>query len=147
MTSHTNGEIMAEAIQRHDLDCVQMALNASRNGRFEELALPAANKKNLGVIAMKVTGQEFLLGAGAGKADINSLLRYSMSLPVTTAVVGMPQLEMLEHNVQAARSFSPFSEPEMERMRQEVSPSREGLEHNLIGHLDGPTECPEMFTA
>src|SRR5437879_3332492 len=86
MTSHTNGEVMAKAIERHDLDCVQMALNASRNGRFEELALPAANAKNLGIIAMKVTGQEFLLGTAAGKADIDSLLHYSMSLPVTAAV-------------------------------------------------------------
>src|SRR5438067_13785026 len=42
MTSHTNGEVMAEAIKRHDLDCVQMALNASRNARFEELAHPEA---------------------------------------------------------------------------------------------------------
>src|SRR4030095_17267398 len=66
MTSHTRGTVMAQAIERHDLDCVQMALNASRNGRFEELALPAANKKNLGVIAMKVTGQDFLLAAGGG---------------------------------------------------------------------------------
>ena len=63
---------MARAIERHDLDCVQMALNASRNGRFEELALPAANKKNLGIIAMKVTGQEFLVGEGAGKADMRA---------------------------------------------------------------------------
>jgi len=37
---------MAQAIRHNDLDCVQMALNASRNGRFEELALPQANKKN-----------------------------------------------------------------------------------------------------
>jgi uncharacterized protein len=147
MTSHTNGEVMAQAIERHDLDCVQMALNASRNGRFEELALPAANKKNLGVIAMKVTGQEFLLGNGGGKSDINALLRYSMSLPVTTAVVGMPHLEMLEHNVEIARSFSPLSDQEMERMRKDVSPSREGLEHNLTGHLDGPTATPEIFWA
>ncbi|MGC2195249.1 MAG: aldo/keto reductase [Terriglobales bacterium] len=147
MTSHTNGEVMAQAIQRHDLDCVQMALNASRNGRFEELALPAANQKNLGVIAMKVTGQEFLLGSGTGKAGINSLVRYSMSLPVTTAVVGMPHLEMLEHNVEVARSFTPLSEPEMERLRREVDPSREGLEHNLVGHLDGPTGTPEIFCA
>src|SRR5207249_2579477 len=71
VTSHTNGEILATAIQRHDLDCVQMALNASRNGRFEELALPAANAKNLGIIAMKVTGQEFLLGNAAAKAPQN----------------------------------------------------------------------------
>src|SRR5246127_4530844 len=147
MTSHTNGEVMAQAIQRHDLDCVQMALNASRNGRFEELALPAANKKNLGVIAMKITGQEFLLGDGSGKADINSLLRYSMSLPVTTAVVGMPHLEMLEHNVEIARNFSAYSEQEMERLRRDLAPAREGLEHNLVGHLDGPTRGPHLFTA
>jgi len=147
MTSHTSGEVIAQAIERHDLDCVQMALNASRNGRFEELALPAANKKNLGVIAMKVTGQEFLLGGGAGKADITSLLRYSISLPVTTAVVGMPHLEMLEHNTDVARNFAPLGEHEMERLRRDLTPSREGLEHKLVGHLDGPTANPDIFWA
>ena len=147
MTSHTNGEVMAKAIERHDLDCVQMALNASRNGRFEELALPAANKKNLGVIAMKVTGQEFLVGEGAGKADMNSLLRYSMSLPVATAVVGMPKPEMLVHNVETARSFSPLSDQENDRLRRQLGVSREGLEKRLVGHLDGPTQNPEIFCA
>src|SRR3954463_16206850 len=142
MTSHTNGEVMAEAIKRHDLDCVQMALNASRNGRFEELALPAANKKNLGVIAMKITGQEFLVGDGSGKANMTSLLRYSMSLPVTTAVVGMPKPEMLAHNVEIARGFSPLDDQEKERIRQQVGPSREGLEQKLVGHVDGPTTSP-----
>ena len=145
MTSHTNGEVLARAIQRHDLDCVQMALNASRNGRFEELALPAANVKNLGVIAMKVTGQEFLLGSGSGKTNIDSLLRYSLSLPVTTAVVGMPRLEMLEQNTTLARDFSPFSNEEINRLRLRLAPSRDGMEHRLSGHLDGPTAIPELF--
>jgi hypothetical protein len=145
MTSHTNGEVMAQAIKRHDLDCVQMALNASRNGRFEELALPAANAKNLGIIAMKITGQEFLVGDGPGKAEMTSLLRYSMSLPVTTAVVGMPRPEMLAHNVETARSFAPLSDQEKERLRQQLGPAREGLEKRLVGHLDGPTGCPEIF--
>jgi predicted aldo/keto reductase-like oxidoreductase len=147
MTSHTDGEVMATAIQRHDLDCVQMALNASRNGRFEELALPAADRKNLGVIAMKVTGQEFLVGSGAGKAEMSSLLRYSMSLPVTTAVVGMPRPEMLEHNVEIARTFSPLKDDEKDRLRQQLGPSREGLEKRLVGHLDGPTANAEIFFA
>src|SRR5499427_7903421 len=147
MTSHTNGEIMAKAIERHDLDCVQMALNASRNGRFEELALPAANKKNLGIIAMKVTGQEFLLGPGTGKADIHSLLRYSMSLPVTTAVVGMPHIEMLERNIEIAKSFSPLTDQEKDRLRQQLGNAREGLEKRLVGHLDGPTADPTLFCA
>src|SRR3954453_2123123 len=147
MTSHTNGEVMAQAIQRHDLDCVQMALNASRNGRFEEAALPAANAKNLGVIAMKVTGQEFLVGDGPGKADMNSLLRYSMSLPVTTAVVGMPRPEMLAHNVEIARNFSALNEQEKDRLRQQLGTSREGLEKKLVGHVDGPTTSPKIFQA
>ncbi len=147
MTSHTNGEVMATAIQRHDLDCVQMALNASRNGRFEELALPAANAKNLGVIAMKITGQEFLVGDGPGKADMNSLLRYSMSLPVTTAVVGMPRPEMLAHNIETARSFTALNDQEKERLRQQLNPAREGMEKRLVGHLDGPTANPEIFLA
>jgi len=145
MTSHTSGEIMAQAIQRHDLDCVQMALNASQNGRFEELALPAARAKNLGIIAMKVTGQEYLLGSAAGKGDIDALLRYSLSLAVTTAVVGMPRKEMLDHNIQSARNFSAFPEADMDRLRQSVRPSREGLEKNLTGHHDGPTLHAQSF--
>jgi predicted aldo/keto reductase-like oxidoreductase len=145
MTSHTSGGVMAEALTRNDLDCVQMALNASGNGHFEELALPAANHKNLGVIAMKVTGQEFLLGEAPGKAQITSLLRYSMSLPVTTAVVGMPHLRMLEENVAIARKFAPFNDAEMQQLRQSLSPSREGLEQRLVGHLDGPTRNPKLF--
>jgi predicted aldo/keto reductase-like oxidoreductase len=145
MTSHTSGEVMAQAIQRHDLDCVQMALNASQNGRFEELALPAARAKNLGIIAMKVTGQEFLLKNDAGNANIDSLLRYSMSLPVTTAVVGMPRKEMLDDNIEIARTFTPFPESDMERMRKTLQPSRGDLEKRLTGHYDGPTANPERF--
>lgn len=147
MTSHTDGEVLARAIERHDLDCVQMALNPTGNGRLEELALPAARKKNLGIIAMKVAGQEFLLGTGPGKTDFDPLLRYSMSLPVTAAVVGMPRVDMLEHNIELARNFSPLAEGEMGRLRQELEVSREALEKKLIGHLDGPTCTPEVFWA
>ncbi len=145
MTSHTDGEVMAQAIERHDLDCVQMALNASRNGRFEELSLPAARRKNLGVIAMKVTGQEFLLGNQPDKTDIHSLLRYSLSLPVTTAVVGMPRVECIEQNTEIARNFSPLGKDELERLQQNLAPLRAPLEHKLVGHLDGPAQPTEGF--
>jgi predicted aldo/keto reductase-like oxidoreductase len=145
MTSHTSGEVLAEAIRRHDLDCVQMALNASQNGKFEELALPAARAKNLGIIAMKITGQEFLLGSSPGKGEMDSLLRYSLSLPVSAAVVGMPRKEMLDHNLEIARNFAPWPESDMERLRKELQPSRDGLEKNLSGHSDGPTDQPRSF--
>jgi predicted aldo/keto reductase-like oxidoreductase len=147
MTSHTNGEVMAQAIERHPLDCVQMALNATRNGRFEELALPAANKKKLGIIAMKVTGQEFLVGTGENQANIAQLLRYSMGLPVTTAVIGMPKVEHIEQNIEIARTFKPLDPVERESLRNGLGPVRDALQKRLSGHLDGPTNCPELFYA
>jgi hypothetical protein len=135
MTSHTDGAVMATAIERHDLDCVQMAMNPSRALRFEELALPAANRKKLGVILMKVTGQDKLLAPG--KADAASLLRYAWSLPISTAVCGMPKLEFLEANVAAARAYaSPLAPAEMDRLRQQYADRTETMERFFAHHVD-----------
>jgi predicted aldo/keto reductase-like oxidoreductase len=145
MTSHTDGPTLAQAIERHPLDCVQMALNPTGNGSFEKTALVAANKKKLGVIAMKVFGQENLIGTEPGKTDPVSLMRFALSLPVTTAVSGMPEVEMLERNVALGRSFTPFTAMDMARLREELSVSRPMLEKKLVGHLDGPTDHPDIF--
>jgi aryl-alcohol dehydrogenase-like predicted oxidoreductase len=135
MTSHADGAVMATAIERHDLDCVQMAMNPARTLRFEELALPAANRKRLGVILMKVTAQDKLLGAS--KADAGTLLRYAWSLPISTAVCGMPKLEFLEANVAAARSFSaPLSPAEMDRLRRQYAVSAVELGRFFRHHHD-----------
>jgi hypothetical protein len=110
-------------------------MNPARALRFEELALPAANRKRLGVILMKVTGQDALLGAG--KADASVLLRYAWSLPIATAVCGMPKLEFLEANVAAARSFStPLPPAEMDRLRREYAVSTMDLGRYFARHHD-----------
>lgn len=136
MTSHTDGPTMAKAIERHPLDCVQMALNAARNGEFEKVALPAARKKKLGIIAMKITGQEFLLGDGPGKTNINELLSYSVSLPVTTGVIGMPKVADIDHNTALLRHFKRLDEEAMNRIRWQMSPATQPLTRRLVGHLD-----------
>jgi aryl-alcohol dehydrogenase-like predicted oxidoreductase len=136
MTSHTDGAVMAKAIERNDLDCVQMAMNPARAARFEELALPAANEKNLGVILMKVTGQDKLMVDGG--ADAASLLRYAWSLPVSAAVCGMPKLEHLEANVATAKAYSsPLPPAEMERLRQQLAGRKVVLERFFAHHHDG----------
>lgn len=136
MTSHTDGATMAKAIERHDLDCVQMFLNPSQALGFEELALPAAKKKNLGVIAMKVTAQEKIVGSGPGLADIASLLRYDLSLPVAAAVIGMPKIHHIRQNLEIVRNFRPFSATEADRVRELVAPSRRMLEQAFACHGD-----------
>jgi uncharacterized protein len=137
MTSHTDGAVMAKAIEHNDLDCVQMAMNPSRALRFEELALPAAKKKNLGVILMKVTAQEKLVGEGAGKADIESLIRYALTLPVSAAVIGMPRVQFIDQNIAAVKSFKPLSEGEMNGLRAQLASSRISLERFFTHHRDG----------
>jgi hypothetical protein len=135
MTSHTDGAVMARAIERHDLDCVQMAMNPARALRFEKLALPAARRKSLGVILMKVTGQDKLLAAG--KADAASLLRYAWSLPITAAVCGMPKREFLEANVATARAFAaPLPQAEMDRLRQMYADRTVAIARFFADHRD-----------
>jgi hypothetical protein len=135
ITSHTDGAVMAQAIGRNDLDCVQLAMNPARAARFEELALPAAYQKNLGVILMKVTGQDRLMVDGG--ADAVSLLHYAWSLPVSTVVCGMPKLEFLQANVASARAYNvPMAPAEMERLRQLLAGRRVVLEDFFARHQD-----------
>jgi len=135
MTSHADGVVMAKAIERHDLDCVQMAMNPARALRFEKLALPAARKKNLGVILMKVTGQDKLLVPG--KADAAALLHYAWSLPITTAVCGMPKREFLEANAAAARAYAtPLSPAAMDRLRQMYAVNTVEMARFFTDHRD-----------
>jgi uncharacterized protein len=136
MTSHTDGAVMAKAIERNDLDCVQMAMNAARALQFEELALPAAKKKNLGVILMKVTSQEKLVGTGPGRTDMTSLLRYALSLPVSAVVIGMPKREFISENIATARGFTPMNEQEMDRVRKAVAPQQAAVASFFSDHVD-----------
>jgi predicted aldo/keto reductase-like oxidoreductase len=136
MTSHTDGAVMARAIERNDLDAVQMAMNAARTNRFEELALVAANKKDLGIICMKVTAQEQLVGEGLGRTNIESLLRYALSLPVSTAVVGMPKPEFLDENLRLARTFAPLSPADQDKIHQQVAPRQAAVAAYFTGHRD-----------
>lgn len=123
VTCHTNPVVLKQALERHDFDCTQMALNAARIGNvkgrprsFEEIALPVALKKGMGVTAMKIFGQEKLLNT----TSIENLVRYSMSLPVAATVIGMPQLEHLDANIAIAKNFKPMKSDEMKKLYESL---------------------------
>lgn len=149
VTCHTDPAVLKVMLERHDLDCVQMALNAAMAGMgegqgrgatagsrpgatFEELALPVAVRKKMGVTAMKVFAQDRI--SGLAPADL--LIRYAMSLPVACAVIGMPQLEHLEANARLAQNFQPLSEEQMRELRQKLAPQRARLERFFRHHAD-----------
>jgi uncharacterized protein len=153
ITSHYNPAVLKMAIERSDIDCVQMALNAARQGMtsgshrmvlnpamagsFQQIALPAARKKNLGILAMKVMGQEALIGPGPNKSDAAHLLQYTLSLPVAAAVVGMPKLEIIRQNTAWARSFRPMSREEMNDFSRRISRTNKlALDLKFAEHVD-----------
>ncbi len=136
ITCHADPAALKAALERHDFDCTQMALNAAlarmanvpggmkatpmRAGGFEELALPVAVRKGMGVIAMKVFGQDQLAGA----APFADLLTYALSLPVSLASCGMPKLEYIERNVALVRHFKPMTAEERRRLVDSISAER-----------------------
>ena len=152
ITSHTHPDVLATALDRHDFDCTQMALNAAKQGRsqnsrepvdnapedsFEAVALPVAVRKHMGVLVMKATGQESLVGDGPGKSGIGRLLQYALSLPVSSAVVGMPTLDFIRENVEVAKGFEPMPRDEMERYSDEMSDlNKHAMDMHFCCHVD-----------
>ena len=162
VTSHTDPVALAKALDRYDFDCTQMALNAGMQGRspegggywkkggnndffgealppkpfpgtsFEDVALPVAVRKNMGIIAMKVTAQEGLIGTGPAKSEARHLIRYALSLPVAVVTVGMPQLEFIRQNTQLVRDFKPMSKPEMRDLSRRLAEANKlALDHHF----------------
>lgn len=149
VTCHTDPQVLRTALERHDFDCTQMALNAAlvgmTSGRggmtvnrdkkvsFERVALPVAVRRNLGVIAMKVFAQDALVG----QAPAEKLLAYALSLPVATAVVGMPRLELIEQNAALARAFRPLPPEEMRSLSERLAGANKlALDRYFTRHQD-----------
>lgn len=136
ITCHAAPEALKLALERHDFDCTQMALNAALArmaegqagmkatpmpaGGFEELALPVAVRKGMGIIAMKVFAQDQITDA----APIDQLLRYSLSLPVSLASLGMPRPEFIDRNVAIARAFTPMTGAERRGLVDSIASER-----------------------
>jgi aryl-alcohol dehydrogenase-like predicted oxidoreductase len=146
-TGHYNPEVLLEAVDRFDIDTLLVSLNAAQTSHplsmapgeplaaFEEEVLPAAVAKGIGVNAMKVMGQGNLVGDAAGSAE--ELIRYVLSLPISTAVIAHTSLPILEQNVAAARSFHPMDEGEKAALRSRLSGVAPAWARFLHDHEDG----------
>ena len=149
ITCHADPQVLKTALERHDFDCTQMALNAgtvsmmsgtggmvpdkSVTTSFETVALPVALRKKMGVLAMKIFAQDALVG----QAPIEKLLYYTLSLPVTAAVVGMPKVEHIDRNVASARKFKQLSAAEMKQLGHTLSQkNKAALDRYFLHHVD-----------
>ena len=137
LTGHEDAAILKQAIERYDFDTLLTTLNpVNRRRQFRQELLPAANEKGMGVIAMKVMGggngclvignplQKVLRpyhDQTAQQARAPLLLRYTLSLPVSVAVVGVASIEQLKANVATATEFAPLAASEREQLERQMA--------------------------
>lgn len=140
VSSHTSGPTLAKFLRRHRMDVVQCGLNVATNGPhdmgFEELVLPLAVEQGLGIIAMKVMGQDQIVNKYEA-FGYDTCLRYSLSLPVTTATVGMPKPEHLTMNLALVRDFKPYNPEEMQQIKEKAAGE---IQSSFIDHMHGHSD-------
>ena len=123
-TGHHNAKVHLGMLQTgFPFDAVQMPLNAfdANFKSFEQQVLPELNKRGMAALGMKpLNGHGEAIKNGVVTAE--EALRYAMSLPVATTITGMDSLEVLHQNLQIAQNFKPFSESEMQELRDRCKP-------------------------
>jgi hypothetical protein len=143
VSGHADPAVLIEAISRFPFDTILLALNAAdpHHLSFEEKLLPLAVEKEMGIIGMKIPARGRLLAGftppplghpgrrpqdkGPGTLKMQEALRYVLSLPVSTVIVGCDSVAQLEENVRLAREFNPLSGTQMAALEEKARPVHE----------------------
>lgn len=96
---HKWNDASQKSFKEFDIDVVMCPINAARSNGNEDNLIPLAQKRDLGIIAIKVMGQNALIGSVSG----DDLLRYAMTLPISVLNVGMDNFAALESCVEVSR--------------------------------------------
>jgi len=138
VSGHADPDVLIAAIERFDFDCILLAVNAADPHylSFKEKLLPLAVEKEMGIIGMKIPSRGLLLrswkapedpdsryaGTVPGTLDMTEAMRYVLTLPVSTVIVGCDDIPQLEENVEIARSFNPMSEQQLAELEERAEP-------------------------
>lgn len=117
-TGHMFPKVHLKMLAARQWDTVQMPLNImdAHYNSFQQQVLPDARKRGIGVLGMKsLAGQDARIPRDV-KVDWELCRRYALSLPVSTIICGMQNLEELRGMVRIGRDFKPLSQADVEKM-------------------------------
>jgi aryl-alcohol dehydrogenase-like predicted oxidoreductase len=142
-TGHQSAAIHL-AMLKHDFpfDAVLMPVNAFEPERkgFRTEVLPELQKRELGVLGIKALGGTPARVLQDGRYTAEQLIRFSLSQPITTQIVGMSSLQNLRDNLAIARAFKPMKPEEMEKLMAKLSSENAAqayAQYQLPGYRDG----------
>ncbi|QRK11392.1 aldo/keto reductase [Archangium violaceum] len=97
-------------------DAVQMPLNLmdAHFRSFSKLVLPELVKDGIGVLAMKTLANGSILQSKTVTAI--ECLHYALHLPTSVVITGVDSLAILDQAFEAARTFKPLSEAELQAL-------------------------------
>jgi hypothetical protein len=128
ISGHADPDPMKKLVDRYPFDAVLMALNAADkhyNSYIEKL-LPTTVEKEMGIIGMKIPARDRIFHHG-GILTMKEAMSYTLSLPISTIIVGIDKIAELEENVQIAKEFEPLTADEMLAIEEKVQPHHEHL--------------------
>jgi aryl-alcohol dehydrogenase-like predicted oxidoreductase len=105
-----------EFIDKLDIDVAMLALNPVQYGDFAKVVMPAARRKNVGVVAMKVMRD--IVGK---QATAKELMNYALTEDgVATATIAHYGMEVFEENIRLVRDFSAAKQSAAHRQQLEI---------------------------
>jgi aryl-alcohol dehydrogenase-like predicted oxidoreductase len=145
-TGHKDPRIHLKMLGKpHDWDTAQMPINVmdAHYRSFQKDVVPVCLNKNVGVIGMKSLGGGSPRGRipAEGQATAQECIRYALSLPIASLVVGIQSLEDLRQDVAIARNFQPMPDAEKAKLLTRVKEEASGGRHELFKstqNFDGP---------
>ncbi|MGD0658917.1 MAG: aldo/keto reductase [Syntrophorhabdales bacterium] len=123
VTGHHDPRITLRCLDLFPFDTVLLPVNPGEalSDGFVKTVIPAATKKGMGIIGMKV----YFRGLAARLPwydGMEPFFRFALSQGLTLAVIGADTVEQIEENVAFARAYTTMAPDEQEVLVQAVSP-------------------------
>jgi predicted aldo/keto reductase-like oxidoreductase len=133
ISGHRNPTILSRALDLFPFDTVLMPVNPAEPHYWSFLhdVLPKAQGKGMGILGMKTLSRGIVIKI-FGAESIESFLRFTLTQPISTAVVGCESIAQLEMNVRIAQSFQPMPKKDQDILLNKVkSYARELMYYKL----------------
>ncbi len=141
VTGHRSPEVICRCLESFDFDTAMIPVNPAEGHyrSFLTSVLPRAAGAGVGVIGMYAFwgGRVAELG---GFETVEPFLRFSLSQPVSTVLVGCDSVRQLEENVRHASRFAPMAPPEADALVRRMAPDASRLMYYKFPNGTPPSE-------
>jgi predicted aldo/keto reductase-like oxidoreductase len=133
ISGHRNPTILSRALDLFPFDMVLIPVNPAEPHYWSFLSevLPKAQEKGMGILGMKTLSRGVCIKI-FGADSVENFLRFAMTQPISTAVIGCETIGQLEINVRISQSFQPMPQKDQDILLNKVKPyARELMYYKL----------------